>query len=457
MVSDFSRSVDEEAVLNFTAEDFADHFTDDGIACWRSGELLMDTQPLRDAGDRRPGDCGCSIGEPDVLPPVSCGTYKFTWDGSDGSLYSGVPATVTLTVNAVNHPPVVNKFLRSVAEDAVLSFSANDFTSCFKDQDGDSLSAVVEIVAAQPRDAQTVRVAGEARPGDRCGSIGEPDVSGNAQVQRGRRFHLERIGRGPLDADAGDCHPEGLSRQRGAIAFGDRGERADLYGRRPADADHELPYRERPGRCGAGGGDDPDHGELPEWRGRARIPRYGLDPGGVGFQPRDPFKGAQSVANYQAALRSVTYRNTSENPSEAVRTVSFQVSDGALESNVATRDIAVTAVDDPPTASVTTPTGLQTGDVTIAYSLADAESETCSIAVQYSPDGGQTWNSITAGPGGDGTTGLKRHSERPIAHIRVGQRLRPAGGAQRQREDSDPTDGPKRGRGGGKLADVYGG
>src|SRR5438445_8450920 len=38
--------------------------------------------------------------------------------------------------------------------------------------------------------------------------------------------------------------------------------------------------------------------------------------------------GLDTLANYQAALRSVTYRNTSDNPSALLRTVSFQVKAG---------------------------------------------------------------------------------------------------------------------------------
>ena len=37
--------------------------------------------------------------------------------------------------------------------------------------------------------------------------------------------------------------------------------------------------------------------------------------------------GADTVAAYQAALRSVTYQNTSDNPSTLTRTVSFSVND----------------------------------------------------------------------------------------------------------------------------------
>ena len=58
--------------------------------------------------------------------------------------------------------------------------------------------------------------------------------------------------------------------------------------------------------------------------------------------------GADSIANYQAALRSVKYQNTSDNPSTAVRTVSFTVNDGNSNSAAATRTVTITAVNDVP-------------------------------------------------------------------------------------------------------------
>jgi hypothetical protein len=58
--------------------------------------------------------------------------------------------------------------------------------------------------------------------------------------------------------------------------------------------------------------------------------------------------GAGTPAQYQAALRAVMYQNPSENPATAPRTVSFVVNDGASNSNVASRTITVTAVNDPP-------------------------------------------------------------------------------------------------------------
>jgi len=59
-----------------------------------------------------------------------------------------------------------------------------------------------------------------------------------------------------------------------------------------------------------------------------------------------------------------------------------------------------------PAAAITTPSGTQSGNVTINYTLTDANSDPCSILAQYSPDGGTTWDTATLGSGGDGTTGL---------------------------------------------------
>ena len=56
-------------------------------------------------------------------------------------------------------------------------------------------------------------------------------------------------------------------------------------------------------------------------------------------------QGVDTVANYQAALRSVTYTNTATRPSTVTRTVSFRVSNGAVanawNSNTVTRNITV--------------------------------------------------------------------------------------------------------------------
>lgn len=65
--------------------------------------------------------------------------------------------------------------------------------------------------------------------------------------------------------------------------------------------------------------------------------------------------GAASVANYQAALRTVTFVNTSENPSTAARTVTFAVTDAAGGSGSDTRGVNLTSVNDAPGVSAPGP------------------------------------------------------------------------------------------------------
>ncbi|UXH76681.1 DUF4347 domain-containing protein [Roseateles amylovorans] len=55
-----------------------------------------------------------------------------------------------------------------------------------------------------------------------------------------------------------------------------------------------------------------------------------------------------TLAQWQAALRSVTYGNSSESPDGAIRTVSITVNDGVADSLAANRDVTVTAVNDTP-------------------------------------------------------------------------------------------------------------
>ena len=61
--------------------------------------------------------------------------------------------------------------------------------------------------------------------------------------------------------------------------------------------------------------------------------------------------GTATVANYEAALRSVTFFNNSDAPGTASRVVNFRVTDGALDSNVAARTIDIIAVNDAPVAA----------------------------------------------------------------------------------------------------------
>src|SRR5690606_4409333 len=55
-----------------------------------------------------------------------------------------------------------------------------------------------------------------------------------------------------------------------------------------------------------------------------------------------------TLAEWQAALRSVTYSNTSSTPNTANRTISFVVNDGTDDGAAATKIVAVQAVNNAP-------------------------------------------------------------------------------------------------------------
>jgi serine/threonine protein kinase len=61
--------------------------------------------------------------------------------------------------------------------------------------------------------------------------------------------------------------------------------------------------------------------------------------------------GASSVANYETALRSVTYLNPSNNPSTGIRTFEFIANDGQLDSNTVAVRATVVAINDAPSTS----------------------------------------------------------------------------------------------------------
>jgi hypothetical protein len=120
--------------------------------------------------------------------------------------------------------------------------------------------------------------------------------------------------------------------------------------------------------------------------------------------------GTDTLANYQQVLRSVTYRDASQNPSTAGRVISFRANDGTDNSNIVTTSVGVTAVNDPP---VIAGTGTVTftedaGAVTVASALTvvdvdNANLTTGTVTITNLQDAGQevltattTGTSITA-------------------------------------------------------------
>jgi hypothetical protein len=96
--------------------------------------------------------------------------------------------------------------------------------------------------------------------------------------------------------------------------------------------------------------------------------------------------GTDTVADYELALQSITFSNTSENPSTATRTVTFQVTDdGALPSNDGTRGVTVATVADAPVldnsaGSLSYTEGDPAAAIDTAITLSDADSANLSGA-----------------------------------------------------------------------------
>jgi hypothetical protein len=69
---------------------------------------------------------------------------------------------------------------------------------------------------------------------------------------------------------------------------------------------------------------------------------------GTGVLSLSSATASATLAQWQSALRAVSYANSSDNPSTATRNVTYSVNDGAAGSNSITSTIGVTAVNDAP-------------------------------------------------------------------------------------------------------------
>jgi len=75
---------------------------------------------------------------------------------------------------------------------------------------------------------------------------------------------------------------------------------------------------------------------------------YGITSSWSSLDGELTLSGTASASEYQTALREVTYVNLNPDPDEATRSISFQVGDGTDVSNLLTRNLSVTAVNDAP-------------------------------------------------------------------------------------------------------------
>ena len=124
--------------------------------------------------------------------------------------------------------------------------------------------------------------------------------------------------------------------------------------------------------------------------------------------------GSASKAMYQACLRSVAYDNTDQDPDATDRVIEWTISDGSVDSDLATTTLSVTPVNDAPEASADTVTAIEDTilDTPTADLLAndtDAESDSLFVSAVLNPSNG-TVSLIDAGVLGDPSDDIVRFS-----------------------------------------------
>ncbi len=113
--------------------------------------------------------------------------------------------------------------------------------------------------------------------------------------------------------------------------------------------------------------------------------------------------GSATLAQWQAALRSVTYSNSSDLPNTSNRTVSIVVNDGTSDSNTATKTVSVTSVNDAPviTAPANRTVTEDAASALTGISFSDADAGSSSVTVTFSVGSG----TLAATSGGGVTVG----------------------------------------------------
>ena len=129
VVTGFALSTDQDVLLGFTAADFTAHFSDpnpgDSLQTVRivslpvNGTVLLNGIAVAAAQEIAAADLANLAYQPAA---GYAGADSFTWDGSDGLVYSGVPATIAIDVLPVV-PPAPTGLVASVQSGAQVSLT----------------------------------------------------------------------------------------------------------------------------------------------------------------------------------------------------------------------------------------------------------------------------------------------------------------------------------------------
>lgn len=150
VVHSFDKEGAEDTPLAFTASDFDSRMTDEDQDIL--AHIRLDSLPDASAGtlrvdmqDAEIGDeiAATELGQLVFFPADNFyGTASFTWSGSDGTLYSAQPATVTMLVYSEFDQPHISDVHKTGSEDSPIAFSSSDFTAQYIDGDGDAMHGI---------------------------------------------------------------------------------------------------------------------------------------------------------------------------------------------------------------------------------------------------------------------------------------------------------------------------
>ncbi len=147
VMGDLSFTINEDTQQLFTEADFTGVFSDvdntnDALASIRvdvlpsDGTLFLNVTPVS-ATDVI---LTANLGQLKYVPDLDfSGVDTFMFSGSDGTVFSSPSAMTTITVNAVNDPPVLSTVNFGVVDEGSFTFMSTDFTDAFTDGDGNTL------------------------------------------------------------------------------------------------------------------------------------------------------------------------------------------------------------------------------------------------------------------------------------------------------------------------------
>lgn len=358
-LGNIEKTIQEDQTLDFTQADFTAKFSDndgDPMVAVRIESLPTDGNLKLNGADVTVSQVipAAQLNNLKFVPASNWdqGSTSFNWNASDGESFAATPAKVTITVQALNDPPLISDFQMIGPEGVNINFTQQDFINNFADPDGDELK-LVRIVSL---------------PSNGVLRRGNVTVGINEQVAA---------------ADLGQLRFVPNDNWSGTTSFNWNGSDGVAYAVNPAtvtlivNPENDAPFLDLNGASeGTGfsttfvaGGpavvivdsdldiDDIDSDKMTSAtatilnRPNGTKETLSADTTGTNIQASFStasgaltLNGLDTIANYEKVLRTVKYRIDPDvtNPSTATRTISFKVyDDGELGSNDAQSKVNV--------------------------------------------------------------------------------------------------------------------